>query len=239
MEQLKNNKVIYTAIYGKYDTLKEISVPDGWDCICYTDDSKCGKDSKVWEIRVIKEPLEEKDVVRERSVRALQTLGSRKMKLLPHRYLEDYEYSVWIDASIALRNDIIKELAGRNIEEFPDFGVWQHPDRNCIYAEAKACISMGKDCADIINNQMASYRNHGCPEKLGLTHNGVLMRRHMKEDLISFSEQWWSELVNWSFRDQLSFSYVKNINKGIDVEFLIRPKSEFKKYFSSARHRKV
>ena len=45
-------KVIYTAIFGDYDTLKEpLVITPGWKYICYTDQDF---ESKVWEIKKVK-----------------------------------------------------------------------------------------------------------------------------------------------------------------------------------------
>src|SRR5262249_39834322 len=47
----------------------------------------------------------------------------------------------------------------------------------------------------------------GYPRHAGLTANGVLLRRHSKP-IRQLGEQWWREIHQGSWRDQLSLGYV-------------------------------
>ena len=87
-----NKNVIYTAIFGKYDDLPTPQyIPDNWDFICFTDgDIK----SDVWNIKKTT-PLYEDS-----------TRTARKYKILPHRFLQGYENSIWIDGNFLIKNDI-------------------------------------------------------------------------------------------------------------------------------------
>lgn len=206
--------VVYTAITGGYDSLKEPTViSNKCDYICFTDDTSLK--SNVWEIRPITSYMND------------NSLTARRYKILPHLFLKDYEYSVWIDGSIKLvanpEGMIKKELATDNMACF------KHSCRNCIYDEAETIIKLEKANKDIVSNQIEKYSLENYPKKNGLIESGVLIRKHNNVDIIRLMNAWWNEIINFSERDQLSFNYViwkfklkyKIINKNIyDNEYL-------------------
>jgi hypothetical protein len=74
-------KVIYTSIIGKYDELVEPKyIPKGYDFICFTDIDDIPQDT-IWEIRKVI-PLYGDN-----------TRTARKYKILPHRFLPEYDIS--------------------------------------------------------------------------------------------------------------------------------------------------
>ena len=79
-------KVIYTTIFGGYDNLVEPQYkPEGWDFICFTDtDLK----SDTW--KIIKKPLVYTD----------NTRTAKRFKVLPHEYLSEYDYIIFIDYNL-------------------------------------------------------------------------------------------------------------------------------------------
>ena len=89
------NMVVYTTIFGDYDSLSEPRILDsGVKYICFTDqDIK----SDTWEIR---------RVVLPKGVTPREL--TKKYKMLPHLFLEKYDTSIWIDAN---RTSIRKSLA--------------------------------------------------------------------------------------------------------------------------------
>ena len=66
-----------------------------------------------------------------------------------------------------------------------------------------------------IQNQIKGYENEGMPKDLGMLQSGILFRKHNKENIIKFQEQWWHEIKNKSIRDQLSFNYIKWKNQNL------------------------
>ena len=55
---------------------------------------------------------------------------------------------------------------------------------------------------------MDKYQKEGYPKHNGLVASGILFRNHHDKDVIKVMEDWYSEVVYYSFRDQLSFNYV-------------------------------
>jgi hypothetical protein len=189
-------KVIYTCISGNYDRLREpLVVEPDFDYVCFTDQKF---DSNVWNIRPM--PDELKDLS--------QVKRQRCIKLLPHKYLPEYELSVWVDSNVDIKASVNKYMEDNKINK--DTGylfVGEHPRRKCIYEEAKECIRLKKDTPENINPQMDYYRNEGMPENFGLPQTCILFRYHNDERAKKFGEMWFEEVKNWSHRDQLSFSY--------------------------------
>src|SRR5690606_35802181 len=135
---------------------------------------------------------------------------ARFIKLHPHLFFPDYEYSIWIDANIELTKDVTHLLEGLDgqvsVASFP------HPYRSCIYEEAASCIGMKTDNAQIIQSQIQRYRSLGVRESLGLWETCILARRHNEQSSIDLMTAWWSEIQLYSRRDQISLPAVSFIN---------------------------
>lgn len=185
-----NRTVIYTVITGNYDKIPERpNVPDSWDCILFSD---IAVDAPGWDVKTF--DTEGLDNVR----------ASRLPKILPHKYLPDHDYSVYIDANMKITARIENFLSRSS---WPDFGITRHGVRRCVFEEAGACIKQFKDTPEAINAQMVRY--DGMPVNAGLTANGVLARRHHAPKVKVIADLWWNEYVNAeSIRDQLSLPYV-------------------------------
>ena len=193
--------VVYTAIIGGYDTLTEpLVTPDGVDFICFTDrDIK----SDVWEIRKVL-PLYEDN-----------TRTARKYKILPHRFLSQYDISIWVDGNETVVGDVNKLLekflTDKNMAVYNHMSCWDK--RDCVYKEAHAIFDLGnnnnnwKDSPSIIQKQIKRYADDGYPLNNGLIVSGVVLRKHNEGDIIKCMERWWEELKYGSKRDQLSFNY--------------------------------
>lgn len=221
-ERIKTNKiVIYTAIIGEYDRLIEPKYIDqNCDYICFTDNKNLT--SNIWKIRVIDESEKEKE----------ETKTARKYKILPHRYLKEYKYSVWIDGNFEIVGSVRKYIS--TYLKDADILCIKHPERNCIYEEVQACINLKKDDENIMSNQVDSYFRQGYPEDNGLIVSSILFRKHNKRSMKFLMEQWWEEVSNKSRRDQLSFDYIfwKN-KKNYDQSYI---KWKENKYFIRKEH---
>lgn len=178
--------IVYTVITGGYDKLQPVKPQAGWRYICFTD-----SDVKAdgWEIVKI-EP--DPDLTSHKL--------SRKYKLLPHRYLPAHDLSIYHDANISIQCDL-NTLA----QTGTDFAVMQHPERDNLLDELKACIRLKKADQFVMSKQVEGYYNSGYPGT-GLTANGVIIRRNTEFNA-HFNLQWWNEILNQSHRDQLSFGY--------------------------------
>jgi hypothetical protein len=183
-------KAIYTVITGSYDVLRPPLVRSaGFDYICFTDDPEL--QCEGWEMRYI-EPAGD------------PCKQQRAIKIMPHKYLPEYQQTVYIDGSHQLKEDI----AGLIEQHFS--GNWLlkiHPQRKCIYQEGQACIRLGKAGADVVERQLLSYVAEGMPHDYGLYETGIMVRDNHPE-VNAVCEGWYKEVEKYTHRDQLSLPVV-------------------------------
>jgi hypothetical protein len=211
--------VAYTCISGSYDTLKEVVNPEpNIKYICFTDQDI---QSETWEVRRIPEFLNYLE----------QTKRARCLKILPHLFLKEFDISIWIDGSIEIKGNINKLIVD-NLKSY--FAICKHPDRICTYKEAESIIRLNKDVPEIVYKQIEKYRNLGFPENHGMVQSGIIIRKHNDDICKSISINWWSELLKWSKRDQLSFNFsIWNKDFNIDV---MNPSLIVSEYFQIYTH---
>lgn len=212
--------VIYTAIFGSYDQLTPPTYTEGVEYICFTDNPKLT--SRHWKIIHVRNDMLD------------PAKKAREIKLLPHKYLKDYKYSIWVDANISIMGNV-KGLVIKYLTVFP-VAVYKHNSRNCIYEEAKACIKLKKDDQKIIQKQMNKYKSQKYPENNGLIASGVIIRDHHNSAVKLCMEEWWSEVLTHSKRDQLSFNYIA-WRKNLDFNLIQRDIYK-EPYFKLEKHKK-
>jgi hypothetical protein len=195
--QSGNRKVAYTFIFGDYDDLKAPSViTPGWDYICFTDDSTLRSD--VWDVRL--SPRRGSDRQLEHKKFAM------KHMILAHQFLSEYDLSLSVGAQMELNCDL-DGLMEEQLRSSDDMMICVHPDRDCIYDEARVCKSLMLDDPKRIDAHMKRYRTAGYPENNGLFATGIIARWHNRPNVRSMCELWWKEYRNGSRRDQLSLNY--------------------------------
>lgn len=200
--------VVYTAIFGKYDDLPTDQYrSEGFDYICFSDHEF---ESDFW--RVVKVGQIYEDTTR----------NARKYKALPHRYLPEYEHSVWIDGNMLMLEDLNPLLDNKILQTYDHMKCFDK--RNCIYEEAKAILQLGqqnmertpergtrnfKDNPNIIKEQIEKYKSEGFPRDFGLAETSVVIRKHNDLSCVKLDEDWWTEMKYHSRRDQMSLNYVE------------------------------
>jgi len=185
--------VIYTAIFGKYDILRNpLYVDQKIDYICYTNDKYLT--SEIWDIRYI--DCEQDNM----------PLEVRKYKCMPHRFLSEYDISVWIDARMQIKNSILEYIK----ENMRNTGMlfFPHSERDCVYQEGAACITQHKEDVTKLIQQMYKYSYQGYPEHNGLYCGGCIVREHNRSEIIKIMEDWYEEILCTSVRDQISLPYI-------------------------------
>ena len=181
--------VIYTVITGGKDTLNEDMNTTGARAVCFTDNPNLT--SKKWEI--IQIPTLYKDDRR----------NSRVVKMLPHIYFPEAEYSLYCDGNIICKVPL-KRLISEWLSD-TDIAVFKHHTRDCLFDEAEECIRLGLDSKDVIEGQILRYT--GFPKRKGLYQCGVILRRH-NDKIRRLNERWFAEYMTGCKRDQVSFPYV-------------------------------
>ncbi len=193
---MAKKSVIYTSLVGNYDTLLQPSfVSDDFDYICFSNDIP-EKKIGVWKIEKI--PFSHPN----------NTRLSRYAKLLPHRVLPEYEYSVWIDTNIRIVSPGFYERIEEFIVANEIVAQVQHPTQNCLYDEVLSCIRCSKDKVKSLKRQYEFLRINQYPAKNGLYENNLIFRKHHDARVMEVSEQWWQLYMRFSQRDQLSLCYI-------------------------------
>ncbi|WP_419213230.1 glycosyltransferase domain-containing protein [Maribacter sp. X9] len=189
-------KVIYTCLAGNYDILEEPQyIMEDWEYICFSNDLSQTENS-VWEIRKI--PFHDNDKRR----------LSRYAKLLPHKVLADFDTSIYIDSNIIILSGILENRVKELEQNDVLVAIAQHPERNCIYEEAKACVDRGLESNDIVQKQMKFYKTQGFPENFGLYENNIIYRQHNNSKIVELDKAWWNLYITYSQRDQLSLAFL-------------------------------
>ncbi len=138
------------------------------------------------------------------------TRNSRSAKILPHRYLKQYDRSLYIDANLQVTGSL-RALFAR-LDDVPAL-YFQHPEgRSDIYGEADACIRLGKDDPVVLKKQVARYRELGFDGRAAKHHALIpagmaMLRRHNDPLVRQAMEDWWSEYLIGSQRDQISLPF--------------------------------
>ncbi len=191
---VKNESVVvYTAIAGDYDMLKDQPKKDV-DFFAFLEHET---NSKTWKFKQVHNEFEDPN------------RNAKIHKVMPHIFFPDKQYSLWIDGSVKILFPFELDKLIQMYLSDADMALFKHPDRNCIYQEADVCIKRNLDDPDIIKKQIERYSKSKYLGNLGLVEATVILRRHTSEIKI-FNEAWWEEIRNGSRRDQISFNYVAN-----------------------------
>jgi len=198
---MNDRLVVYTAIIGRYDTLKAPLVVDpDVRYVCITDEPL--PDVPPWTQRVVK------------GKHGSPRRHARLYKIMAHACFALAEYSLYIDGRIQLKIYPIEALGW--LKEH-DMAICQHPTDDCLYAEGHKVFDWRLDDREVVNRQMLRYKAEGYPKRNGLGTTAVILRRHT-EAVQRFNNYWWIEVGNHSIRDQLSFDYVCwTLGMGYDV----------------------
>jgi hypothetical protein len=203
--------IVYTAIFGEYDKLKQ-PLPQVASCdfICFTDTNMPSRVGLWRVVRVRRDPKLD------------SRLQSRWFKHLSHKAFPNghlalryawlpfsprADVSIWIDASLRIKSqnfatDMHIALGASAWAMFP------HPDRDCIYDEARLTATLPKCQGLPIIPQVEAYRSV-VPRHAGLYACGVIVRREPAAAVVrGVGELWWEQCLTWTYRDQLSLPYV-------------------------------
>lgn len=185
--------VVYTAITGDYDSLKEpLFTGENLTYVCFTNNRNIK--SNVWNIEYIDN-------------KKLDNVHlARHIKLNPHLYFSDYEMSIWVDGKYQIMDDLRKYVT--KYQKQSNMLCFPHPQRACICDEVAACIlwTNGNNKDMII--QVADYLRNNYPLNYGLYETGCIVRFHNDDFVKMLMNEWEQQIMGYSFRDQLSFPYV-------------------------------
>ena len=193
-----NKTIIYTVITGNYDTIKQpLVVMEGVEYVLFTNNPEI-KDSGVW--KVVRIPSEQ---WQGRSERENNILLSRKVKMLPHKYLpEGAEWSIYIDADMVIKRPLTELLNNLHLETL--FAACRHSYCKSVQEEIADLLVKNMVRQEQVQLQWNKYKEWGFKDNLGISENGLLIRRHNDARVAQLMELWWKEYQNGCLRDQVS-----------------------------------
>ena len=182
----------YTCLIGRYEVLNEqpVAAQSKIPFLCLTDDAAL--QSSTW--RTIKTgTVFTMDPVR----------SQRTLKLLPHRFLPDFDISLYIDNSVVLTQPP-EEVLDRYLTSF-ELALPAHSDRNSLIDEFLEVANIGLDDPVCISEQLDHYTSSdpgALDERPYWT--AILARRHRAHNVQRALEIWAAHVLRYSRRDQLS-----------------------------------
>ena len=202
-----NKNCIFTALIGDYDNLCPTDYPrhDDWDYICFTDNKDIKSDfwRMIYVPGVGSTPV---DNIRR----------ARYFKTNFHKYLSVYENLLWVDARITVTeslNDYLKNLNDCDIVFL------KHPNARNISEEFRRVVSGKLEKADVAEAIRKRYEEAGYKYDNGMIASGVILFKNNGRT-VKFFKDWWSEIENFSVRDQLSANFAIWKNPGMKYNVL-------------------
>jgi hypothetical protein len=140
---------------------------------------------------------------------------SRLPKILPHKYLWEHSWSLYVDHRAILKM-IPESIYDTYLSQCDHvFLCFARPERDCVYDEAVEVIRLQYDSEAVVRKQIDTYKLLGYPKNNGLIAGTFLLRRHNNPILRQVSEAWYMHVLRYSKRDQISLnvvSWMHNLN---------------------------
>lgn len=198
---------VITAIYGPVDPLRDHraqELPPGWTCdwFCFTDQPFVQEKKSVW--KLIYKPYHESVTHPKMN---LNVYKAKFYRMQNHKVdiLQKYDCYVWLDGHVGIGDpDFVGDIVKR-AGEF--MAMWPHPNRECLYKEAYYSLTAPKYKDEPIRDQIATYEAAGMPHDWGLWCAGMSARR-VNPLTNRLWDEWWNEILQWSFQDQVALPYI-------------------------------
>lgn len=214
-----NKIAIVSAIFGEYDNFNEPCDIEGADFYLFTDNHKIKSNS----CNVITTPHhldDDNDIGLHNSLsnhkqgKVYNMMAAKYYKINHHKIpcLQGYKYTVWVDGSFKVTN---KDFARQCIDLISGnfMCLYAHPYRNTVKEEVAASLDFNIDYLKTryygqpILEQYKSYVENGFSDESGLYACGFIIRQ-MQLLTSTFMDIWWKQIQEFSYQDQLSFSYI-------------------------------
>ncbi len=205
-----NNLVVYTAIFGGYDKIRNplTALVDGSVDYYMVTEPSAEIDSDVWK----RYPIADFDMDN-----LSPRMRSRNYKMHPHILFPTADITIWHGGNIQMNIDpwIAKEWLGD-----ADIALFKHPHRNCVYAEARTLLEMCKAKREPVKQLVMFLSQVGYPKGNGLAACWFMIRRN-NERMRKFNREWWKLLLaSETERDQLLFNYMLREMPEVKVKYI-------------------
>jgi hypothetical protein len=190
----------YTAIIG--DNNKMIDIPKlftklyGWDYYLFTNIDK-KEFNTSWNIININKEY------------SCNKLTAKFIKWKKHEILKEYDIIIWIDGYL-IPNIINSYYFPIYIKMLDNYSILfsKHPYIDCIYDECNNIIKYKRDSIENVNKNRIVFMNENMPKKIGIPNSNVIIFDNKNEELHILCSQIFDFMIDKSFRDQISISYI-------------------------------
>jgi len=126
---------------------------------------------------------------------------TRLAKAMPHRFLDDYDLSVYVDSNVKPQSSWLSNIV--NLMGPKVIGLFS---RGYLLEHEFAKVAQRRyDDLVTLERQYATYKYlSGSVLTREVQWGGLIVRRHLDDDCKRFGERWWENIVRFSRRDQLS-----------------------------------
>jgi len=209
---------IITAIYGKYEILKNYSNVFNYeraDWYCFTDGDIENNDFP-W--KIIKTPyhlnIDDSSLknsysnINDEKVKNMMSAKYYKTQTHKIDILKDYDYFIWIDGSLLLRDNFLNNVINL-LENNSDYSIFnfKHSVRDNIKDEVYFCKDWQKYKDQDLETQYLTYKNDNFKDDWGLYELTSFYRKNIPE-INKIYDLWWYHNLCYSYQDQVSYPYV-------------------------------
>jgi hypothetical protein len=186
-------KVLYSAVFGKYDEVNVAPTCDSIDAfILFTDDDQLVVEG--WEVIYILDTNYSSKFL------------NRLYKLRPHVYIPNASTTLYIDGNVGFEANAFEPLLSYFNENFIDIMTMTHFSRHCIYDEAEVLLRSSRVKPFVLLKEIASYYRGGFRKQCPMGENNLVLRTKNASQKIG--DIWWQKYSLGSGRDQLSLPVV-------------------------------
>lgn len=213
---------IYRVVLGSYDRVIEDNISGAeYDLFLFTDSVQSGFSN----YQRVMLPTAEKPAIK-----------NRELKINVPELLQGYDVVIYLDANIQIcRNidDVIEDF----LKSDADFGFFKHPYSENMEDEIRAIRATGKAEADLIFKELEVLRgSYGQRGRTPLTDNSIILRRNYSK-WEQFATEWYYYVKNFTGRDQLSLSFLREKHKVNEYLFSWSPRTVSNKFFTVFPHK--
>lgn len=213
---------VCTALIGDYDFLMPVRryvYNKNWQYYCFSEKQRS---LKGWNFKELPQEI----------LSLNDFMKSRYIKFFCESIINKPGIYIYIDANVQLEKkfgDLYNEFIDSNL----NLGLFAHPERSNIFEELDEAIKANqlRNNEELAKNQIKKYSNDGLFSQHSiLFENNIIFKKSNSKDLDSLMNHWWTELIRWPTRDQLSLPYViyksnikyllLNLNKRVDNEYV-------------------
>lgn len=136
-----------------------------------------------------------------------KTRTARYYKINAHRFLSEYETSLYVDGNISIVGDVT-ELIKQHKESKKEVTLLKHRfNRISLDDERRNCVTEKKDDPETMQSQTDGYEKEGFNGKSSMYETGIMIRNHNDPKVMELMSAWSHEVMTKSKRDQLSLGY--------------------------------